>query len=145
MGTAFGLCGSSALSFLLFDQQPCNDHEVIRQDGGSHKKFESLPALRETALHATTAGENRDPPLYAGTETLGLFKGGAFLVGCLRRTLPSTALGYAHEFYPGFLAQLEIGFAEKPAIRTIDGWHITKCFRVMLQRGFDVTIIRGVL
>ena len=138
------LCGSSATSFLLFDQQSCNDHEVIRKHSGSHQQFESLAALGEATLHATTAEENRDSPLDAGTKALTILEAWAFLVGCLgRRFFPAT-LGNAHEFDPSVFALLDIVLAEKSPVGTVDAWCITECFLVTFQRGFDVGVIRGI-
>jgi hypothetical protein len=138
------LCGSSATSFLLFDQQSCNDHEVIRKHGGSHQQFESLAALGEATLHATTAEENGNSPLNAGTEALPILEGWAFLVGCLgRRFFPAT-LRNAHELDPSVFALLDIVLAVKSPVGTVHARCITECFLVTLQGGFDVAIIRGI-
>ncbi len=36
------LCGSSIAPFLLFKEQSCDDHEVIREHCGSDQQFEPL-------------------------------------------------------------------------------------------------------
>jgi len=138
------LCSSSATSFLLFLKQSCDDHEVVGKHGGSHQKFESLATLGEATLHATTAEENGDTALDAGTEALTVLEDWAFLEGCLgRRFFPAT-LGNTHKLDPGIFALFDIGLAKESPIGTVDVWRLTECFLVTLQRGFDVGFIRGI-
>jgi hypothetical protein len=83
IGSVNALCSSSVSLFLLFNQQSCDDHEVIRKHSGSHEQFKSLAPFGKATFHSPTAEENGDSSFNAGTEALTFFEGWAFFVGCL--------------------------------------------------------------
>ena len=135
------LCGSSIAPLLFFKQQSGNDHEIVCENCDSHQQFKSLSAFSKEALHAATAEEDGDASFNAGTESLGLLEGWAFLIGCLgRRFFPAT-LGNAYKFYTGVFTMLDIGLTEKSPVATVEFRSLTKRFLVTLQRGFDVDIV----
>ena len=128
IGSPTRLCGASGTSFLFFDQQSCDDHEVIRKHGGSHQKFESLATLGEATLHPTAAEQNGDATLDAGTKALSTFEGWAFLVRFLCWRFPPAPLGNTNKLDPGTFALLNIVLAEESPIGTVDAGCITRMF-----------------
>jgi hypothetical protein len=144
IGSVNALCSSSVSLFLLFNQQPCDNHEVICKHSGPHEQFKAIAPLGKATLHSPPAEENGDSSFNAGTEALTFFEGWAFFVGRLGGCFFSAALGNAHKFYTSVPAMLDIVMAEESPITTVDFWYFTEGFLVTLQRGFDVCIIRGI-
>lgn len=111
------LSGSAAMSFLFFDQQTPNYHEVIRKHGGSNQELETLVTFGEAAFHTAAAEENRDAPLYARAEALSILESRAFVIGLLSRLFLVSPLRNAYELDSGVFALPDVVRAEKSALQ----------------------------
>src|SRR5512141_9109 len=135
------LCCSAMASFLPFNQQCRNDHEVIGKHGCSDEQLEVIQALGEATLHAPAAEEHGDSAFNSSAEALTTLEGWAFLERGLGRRFLAAPLRNAHEFYPLTGAMTDVGVAEKPTIGTVDLRRSPERFLVALQGRLDVGVV----
>ena len=113
------LCGWSAPTSGLPAQQRGDDHQIVRQHGGTHEHFEMLETLDQGALHATPTKQHGDAAFDADTESLPSLERPALFEGFPFGASRAAGLRDAGKGDASRLAGLQVLFVKEAAVRTI--------------------------